>query len=226
MYPPFYLTRKAVSSNDLPNVISSSLNVTGLVKVRAFMTLSESWKTGQYPQKVVFTIYYLVKSKNEIEILDASLEYSEFTSNGKSVYDFIFSFQALTWLDCFDLNAFDISEYVILLLLLPLSLLIIMLLAFVISFLMCPVDRKLRGQGSCGVLIVNCIKGYSLMIIPTGSVLAVSLSILMNFNFLKYIPADFTDKNAISDLNSSTAWLYLSSRAGIIFMVTGLLMIK
>ena len=225
--PPLYLTKQAISGNDLSEMMNDAQLNLELIPVIASRKLTESWSSGQFPQTISFNIQYHFKDMNDLAILQASVEFSDFSTNASaSAYQLYFTFTPLTWLECFNLKSFATTEYLLLLLMIISSQISAYLLSFTLSFFIKPATRKLRGMLIGISLAVNCLKGFLLMIIPIILVLSTMISIIYYENYFKFISANFTDTTVITDVNSTKVILYMDSRIGIILMVSGLLLIK
>ena len=227
LYPPFYITKTKVSAESLQEIMDSGVANIELIPVTASRVLTESWESGQYPCKIEFTINYFVKSEGETQILSSTIIFSKFTKgSASSGYTLEFNLLPLSWVQSFDLKAFEVGEYILLLLILCGFQFASILLMFLLGFLIKPVTLKLRGVSSCLSLELNCIKGFILSATPISILLTIMMSMLMYIDYFKYIAANFTDKTVITDINSIKVVLYLASRAGVIFLVVGLLLIR
>lgn len=227
LYPPFYFTRKTISNGDMEKVLAGDIGNIDLIPVVAQRIVTNSWQSGQFPQKVVLSVNYFIKAADENEILSSSLELSDYTQDSAVTgYTFVFKFQHLSWVECFDLHGFTTEEYMVLLIILCLFQSSILFIFFILGYLIKPFTMRLRGLTSSLILLVNCFKGLFLFIIPASIVLVTMMSMLRYIDYFKYITGNFTDKTVITDLNSTKVSLYMSSRAGIIFCVSGLLMIR
>ncbi|CAG9332327.1 unnamed protein product [Blepharisma stoltei] len=231
-YPPFYITRQMVSSDDIPSLTDLSSNNTDLIPIRVSWELGgTAWVAGDVPSSIRLELGYYLKGRHSKEILVGSMIFSDFIA-GKSftdntVYSFTFKFSALSWIDTFDYNGFAANEYVWLLFLATLGVLSsISVLLLLPSLIWCPASRKNRGIIYIKQQILNSLAGFAVIAAPLSIEMFGLWSFFVWGGVLNYELGSFQDKIPITNSDDDRITTYQAGRLGTCFILLGLALVK
>lgn len=222
-YPPFYITRKPLNvKQNFGDLVEDEL-----VPVKASRKASRAWVQGEVPKKVRLTFEYYLNLNEDIEILRAGIEFSEFTEDlNDTRYELEFNLQLLTWLECFDLHAFSFTEYLLLIIYTTLMYLLTLIFFTCVSRFIKPVSKAFPSFLTGFTLIFNSFKGFFLAFPPICSAFSAIFCVLYFVDYFKYQTGNFEDTSVIKDLDSTNVKLYLTSRMGTCYLFLGLLLMK
>jgi len=205
-FPPFYIL---------------SQNSQSSVPVVAYRSPSENFSKGKVPQKVKLDLGYF--QRDSPQVLKASLEFSEFLETPQTTfYQLEFTYQALSWSESFNNNAFSTSEYSAFIFMTLFTEVMALFLGSVVVFLVRSGnfwDKKylLRQLWNSSV---SCL---AVMLLLAGAV-SVFWTIVFQAGVLDYQSGNFTNKVPVSD--SERIQSYRGGRLGCCLFGLGVMLLK
>lgn len=225
--PPFYITKKQLSHDSLLNYINALPDLDlELIPVMITRKLdSTPWREGDVPDNVNLKLKYYQRSQDEIEIIEAELELSNFrqaTDRNNTFYEFRINVDHLTWGECLDSLVYSREQYAELMFTLSLTSMCIVGVFVVISLVVKPQKIIPRFIGVVLNQTINSVIGLMLGSAPVITTAYIIWVILEDGRLFALDVGNFTDKVPIKGAYDDKAIDYRAGRFGMCLVIIGL----
>lgn len=226
--PIFYISKNLLPRSTISNaILSQNVQIdfeTTEVNVKIEME-NRSWTIGDVPKSIELHLGYYQPLLNSTQILYAQMILKDMQPNSEfsdTLYNFTFHYFPLTWIQCFDLNAFDSSDYIFLTFVLASSAVATIGVFAVLSYFLCPKTWKIRGFSYVFSNSIDSSCGFFLAFIPVLLIIFGIWMVLYYAGALDYNVGNYSDTVPITDVNTDRVLMYRTGRLGISFFVLGL----